>query len=345
MNPLRRTQELGTEFWNDSCSPRELAEAVALGAVGATSNPVIVSAVVKAEQAALFPVLDRLIADHREAAEDDIAWLLIEELGRRAAALLLPAFERSGGRAGFLSMQVNPKFHRDPDRMIEHGKRLAALAPNIAIKAPCTEAGLAALEGLTAAGIRINATVSFSVPQAIAAAEAVERGLKKRSHATHRPDITIMVGRLDDHLQRIQAKEGTAIEPGFLNWAGIIIFKKAWREFQERGFGSRLLVAAYRHHLHWSELIGPDVAQTIPYVWWKRFEASGLEPQRTIDRAVDPKITEALLRAFPDFARAYGELAVSEFDAFGPTLHTLDQFLSGYQELITIVRARMLREF
>ena len=63
--------------------------------------------------------------------------------------------------------------------MLAHALHLSQLAPNIAIKAPCTAVGLSALEEMTANGIVVNGTVSFTVPQAIACAESIERGLKR----------------------------------------------------------------------------------------------------------------------------------------------------------------------
>src|SRR5262249_12758007 len=153
-----------------------------------------------------------------------VSWKLIDELAKRAARTLEPAFNASNGVTGYLSVQVNPKFYRDAARMVEHGKQLASLAPNIAIKAPCTEAGIQAMEELTAQGVRVNATVSFTLSQAVAVAEAIERGLarsKKADSARNHPYVTLMVGRLDDHLQRVQTKQQIAIDPGDLNWAGI----------------------------------------------------------------------------------------------------------------------------
>src|SRR6185503_18163657 len=87
-SPIQRTIALGADFWNDSCDPRELAEAVAEGATGATSNPVIVCTALKGDPGAWVPVLDALTSDFPAAGEDELAWKLIESIGVRAAALL-----------------------------------------------------------------------------------------------------------------------------------------------------------------------------------------------------------------------------------------------------------------
>ena len=347
---MRLTLERGADFWNDSCALDELGEAVQNGAVGATSNPVIVCTVVKADTGTWMPVLDELVGSMPEAGEDEIAWRLIETIGRRAAALLEPVYRETGGRKGFLSMQVNPKLYRSTARMLEHGRALAALAPNIAIKVPATPEGIAAGVELVASGINVNATVSFTLPQALYVGQAFEGALDRAQAAgldmqRLHPYVTLMVGRLDDLLQRALVKEGVSIDPGYLHWAGIAVFKKALSLFREHGYRSTLLAAAYRHHMHWSQLVGPGVVLSMPYAWWKQFEASDLEVAETLDRPVDPRIVEALYAKFRDFRRAYDEngLAPEEFVLYGATIHTLNQFIGGYHELLGVVRERMLR--
>jgi len=311
---------------------------------------VIVYSVVKQEPKTWQPVLDELIAKHADASEDDVAWRLIEELGRRAAKVLEPVYKSSAGKKGFLSMQVNPKLYRSSARMLEHAKTLAAVAPNVAIKVPAIPEGLRAAEELIASGINVNATVSFTLPQAIAIAESFEKALDKAKAngvdmSRMHPYVTLMLGRLDDHLQRVMAKDQIAVEPGFLNWAGIAVFKKARAIFQKRGYRGTLLAAAYRHHLHWSQLTGEGVILSMPYAWWNQFNASDVEVKARLDEPVDPAVLDALERRFPEFRRAHDEggLRPEEFVRYGATLHTLNQFISGYHDLLAFVRARMLR--
>jgi transaldolase len=340
---------LGADWWNDSGVPSELGEAVALGAVGGTSNPVIVSQAVKAQPALCHPLIDRLVVDHPHDTEDDIAWKLIHALALDAAARLRPVYDRTQGAKGFLSVQVNPKYYPNPSLMVTQATQLAALAPNIAIKAPATEVGLAAIEEMTACGIRVNATVSFTVPQAVAVSRALERGLRRARSAGHDADrilpyITLMIGRVDDHLKRVAAKQSIATTDGILDWAGIAVFKQAHRLFKQHGYIGTLLAAAYRHEGHWSQIIGRDVLQTIPYTWWTKFEQSPTEPALTLEQPVDDRIIAELRTKFPDFVRAYEPdgMTPSDFIGYGATQHTLHQFLGGYDDLIDSVRARML---
>ena len=114
------------------------------------------------------------------ATEGEIAWQLVQDISVQGAALLKPIFDREGGRNGRLSIQTDPRFFRDPQAIVEQAVRFNELAPNMIVKIPATRAGIAAMEEATYRGISINATVCFTLPQCVAVAEAVERGLARR---------------------------------------------------------------------------------------------------------------------------------------------------------------------
>lgn len=115
--------------------------------------------------------------------------------------------------------------------------------------------------------------------------------------------------------------------------------------FKPRGYRGKLLSAAYRNNLQWSELIGGDVLQTIPYAWWNRFNDSTLTPHVSIEEPVDEEILSELYGKFGDFRKAYDEdgMEPEEFIHYGGTIQTLLQFIGGYAELLVYVRSRMLR--
>jgi transaldolase len=284
-----------------------------------------------------------------QATEDEISWKIVEEISVNAARLLKPVFDRENGRNGRLSIQTDPRNYRNTDAMLAQAIHFSQLAPNMIVKIAATHAGIRAIEEATYRGVSINATVSFTLPQTIAVAEAVERGLKRREAegleiATMGPVCTIMVGRLDDWLKVLLDKENLSVDPGYLEWAGVAVFKKAYKIYRERGYRLRLLSAAFRNHMHWSELIGGDVVISPPCAWQKRYNESDIEVISRIDTPVDPTIVDTLLKKFPDFKRAYTEngLSLEEFDTFGSTRRTLRQFIAACAEMNSIVRDIML---
>lgn len=342
---LRMTRATPTDYWNDSCAVADLQFAVARGATGATSNPSIVLDVLRSEKAHWIPRIQQLALENPVWTETDITWALIEEMAVRGARILEPVFRREAGHKGRLSLQTNPQNYPNADRMLEQGLRFAGLAPNIQVKFPATRAGIRAIELATAAGVNINATVCFTVPQAIAVAEAVERGLDALAQrgddvAAMAPVCTIMVGRLDDWMRILVERDDIAVHPDVLNWAGVAAFKRAYGIFRERHYRTRLLAAAYRHRLHWTEFVGGDVVLTIPHAWQVRFNGSGISPAVAIDEPVDAGTINELLTRIPDFERAFepAGLTIDEFDGYGATVRTLRGFIKSYHDLVGAIR-------
>lgn len=349
IDKLAEMRQLGAEWWNDSCDPAHLAEAVAQGATGATSNPVIVEATVSANQDLWLPVVRQLAQAHPRDSSEAITWKLIAEMGRQAAEILRPVYEASHGSKGYLSLQVNPEYNLDADLMIAQARELAALAPNIAIKLPTTECGLKAAEELVAQGISVNTTVSFTVAQALAAAEAIERGLDRYSAAGHDasrlfPYVTIMVGRVGDSLKRIgTARRGQDRDEDALFLSGTLVFKKAAQLFQARDYRSTLLAAAYRHEVQWSEIIGANELQSIPYAWWKQFSTSEATIRTTVEEPINEAAVQSLRETFPEFDQFYQSdgLAITDFQTFEASAATLEQFVAGYRQLVALVESAM----
>jgi transaldolase len=343
------TQTTPTCLWNDSASIPELTYSIEYGAVGATCNPVIVLGVLKKELPQWKNRIETLLRERLAATEDEIAWQVVREISVKCAALLKPTFDAQRGRNGRLSIQTDPRLFRDTEAIVRQAEEFSKLAPNMIVKIPVTRAGIPAIEEATYRGISINATVCFTLPQCVAVAEAVERGLKRRERegkeiSTMGPVCTIMVGRLDDWLKVVMEKENISIDPGYLEWAGVAVFKKTYQIFRERGYRIRLLSAAFRNHMHWSEFIGGDVVISPPYAWQLRFNASDVEVRPRIETPVDPRIVQELNKKFADFRRAYElyGLSVDEFDAYPATRRTLRQFILACHDLDGIIRDIMI---
>jgi len=333
-----------TALWNDSADPGELSRSIGFGAVGATCNPVIAYAAISGNLEVWAPRIARLAAEHPTWGESQIGWKAVELLSIEAAGLLEPAFRASGGRNGRLSIQTDPRLHRDAEALVEQAVRFSGLAENMIVKIPATSVGIRAIEEATYRGVSVNVTVSFTVPQAVQAAEAIERGLDRRA-ADGLPErefgsvVTLMGGRLDDWLKQVADRRRLLVEPGYLDWAGIAALKRAYGVFRERGYRARLLAAAFRSALQWSELLGGDLVVSPPFDWQLRINENELPVERRIDTPVDARIIAALEKV-PDFRRAYEPdgMRVEEFDDFGATRATLRQFLDADAKLDALVR-------
>ncbi|MGQ7298121.1 transaldolase family protein [Quadrisphaera sp. KR29] len=334
-----------TALWNDSAALSELTRSIAWGAVGATCNPVIALAAIRADQPRWTARLRELAAEHPTAGESALGWMVVEELSVEAATLLEPAFEASGGRNGRLSMQTDPRLHRDAAALADQAERFSGLAKNIIVKIPATKTGIEAMEEAAYRGVSLNATVSFTVPQAVAVAEAIERGMQRReAEGLPVPEFghvcTIMGGRLDDWLKAFVAKERILIDPGHLEWAGVAALKKAHHLFVERGYRVRILSAAFRNSMQWSELQGGDLVVSPPFDWQARINENDLPVD---PHAIDEPVAEehlAALRTISEFTKAYevDGMAVEDFEHFGATRHTLRQFLDADAQLDAVVR-------
>lgn len=351
MSPLKKMVETtNTDFWNDSCSIEELTYAIEHGAAGATTNPVIVYNVLKQEFHLWEERIKEIINDNPTFTEDDVAWQLIEEMAVKGSELLAPTFEKAQGMKGRISIQTNAKYYRDAKAMTEQAVKFSKLADNMQVKMPCTKAGIEALEESTYEGVNINSTVCFSLPQLMAAGEAVERGLKRREAegkdtASMTPVCTIMVGRVDDWMKVSVKKEGIEIDPEYLELAGVAVAKKAVKLYEEKGLRARVLIAAYRNDYHWNMLMGGNIVHTIPSKWQKRYNTlTDVEIRENYREPVDQVVIDTLYEKLDEFKKAYDEdgLTPDEFDLYGATARTLRGFIGGYASLLEIIRDVMI---
>ncbi len=333
-----------TALWNDSSDPNELAQSISFGGVGATCNPTIAFTCINQRREVWLPRIAELAKKMPEASESEIGWQAVRELSLEAAKLLEPIFERENGRNGRLSMQTDPRLARSAKALADQAEEFSNLAPNIIVKIPATSVGVEAIEEATYRGVSVNVTVSFSVPQAIVTGEAIERGLKRREAegkdvSTMGPVVTLMVGRLDDWIKDVAKRDGLFLDPGHLEWAGIAAFKRAYQEFNKRGLRARMLSAAFRNVMHWSEFVGGDVVVSPPFKWAKLINDSGYKMQQRMDIPVRDDIMETLL-SIPEFVRAYEPDGMTplEFDTFGATAKTLRGFLQADADLDALVR-------
>ncbi len=320
-SPLHELTRYGQSIWYDNLSRRllasgELARLVREdGIVGVTSNPTIFDkAITDSED--YDADIARLAADGKCAAA--IYEALVVEDVRQAADVLLPVYEATGGRDGYVSLEVSPELARDSEGTVAAVRRLWRLVgrPNLMVKIPGTAEGLPAIEQCLYEGMNINVTLLFSVRRYEEVAWTYIRALERRSKegmpvngvASVASFFVSRVDTLTDRLlmERMEAEpsDKEALQ-GLLGKAGIANAKLAYQRFQAI-FGSerfRALAArgarvqrclwaststknpAYSDVMYVEGLIGPDTVNTVPQVTLDAFRDHG---------RVAPTLTEGL---------------------------------------------------
>jgi transaldolase len=220
----------GTKLWLDSIDPDLVRTNRAAGATGATSNPVIVSDLIKTGR---FD--DRIAALVKAGNDDDsLAWALTDELVRGAQGVFLDIWKESRGNDGWVSFELDPLLEdpanglSDDDRVnryVELGTRWSAGQPNRMIKVPATPAGIRALEPLAAEGVPLNVTLIFTQPQYERARDSVWRGAQRRGGLDSFKSVySVFVSRIDVYTE----KHAPGLSSAAQGMLGIVNAKRAW---------------------------------------------------------------------------------------------------------------------
>jgi len=296
--------ELGQSVWLDylrrgMLRSGELAELIAAGLRGMTSNPTIFEQAINAG-AEYDDSIARLAASGRSDAEIFDAIALDDVRG--AADLFRPVYDHSGGGDGFVSIEVSPALARDTRGTIAEAERLwrAVDRPNVMIKIPGTEEGWPAIERCLTNGININITLLFSVEHYLKVAEAYLAALEARAARGEPIDMlasvaSFFVSRVDTE---VDARLGRIAQPEAKELAGTIGIANArlayaeferitasdrWRRLAAKGAKvQRPLWAstgtknpAYSDVLYLEALIGRDTINTVPPDTLRKFEDHG----------------------------------------------------------------------
>ncbi len=228
--PLQSLIASGTKLWLDSVDPDEIKRNRALGATGATSNPIIIADIVKTGR--MDGELKKFFAQKLD--DDAIAWALTDRLVRDAQAVFEPVWRETRGDNGYVSFELDPLLEDascklsvadKAERYVELGRKWSAGHTNRMIKVPATPGGLAALEELAAAGVTLNVTLTFSERQYVAARDAIWRGTQKRKDREKFKSVySIFVSRLDVYTE----KQVPELSPAAQGMVGIVNAKRLW---------------------------------------------------------------------------------------------------------------------
>lgn len=326
-NPyLKSISESAGFWWTDTAELHTMDEAIENGATGVTTNPVLIRKSLYGFPEFWRPYLESAKGLSGDAKIEEIIRCITVEIAKK----FQPIYEATEGVQGYVCAQVNPKKQGDTAAMVEMGRRLAAWAPNIAVKLPATAAGLRAIEELQAEGITTVGTVSFTTPQCVAIAAAQQRGIDRCRAAGKKPGAAfavIMVGRLDDYLRDVAQDMGADVAESDIIQAGTAAIKKAHAICKERGYEAKLMPAGMRGGYHAVAQAGSDMTMSLSAgILTALSKESEFVPH--FDEAVSDA-TIAKLNTIPEFVRAYNveNLPEAEFIRFGASQRTLSQFV------------------
>ena len=258
---------------------------------GCTTNPPLSLTAVKSDPKFWNEWIDDLIASNPGLAQYDYFWLTYKEVIRRGAKMMLPIWEASGGRYGYISGQLDPRLITETERMITDAQDLRTIAPNIMVKVPASAQGVEVVKALTSLAIPTNVTTCFTLPQIWAVANAAAAGVKIAEKngvdmSRWRAVITHMIGRLIEvpALDEQAARRGITLTWSDKHWFSIHVFRKAFRLLKEAGLPSKMLACSMREgplvggtqHFWDVEKIAGDIVYTMPpYVLEPLFNRCG----------------------------------------------------------------------
>jgi len=273
---------------------------------------------------------------------------------------ILPVYEKSGGKYGFLSGQVDPRFVREGDKMLAQGLTIHAQNPNVMVKLPGSKEGYEVLEELTARGISTNNTTSFTVPQYMRCMAAVSAGLlraraagvdlsKWRSVITH---MSARLGELSDWKTEAKAR-GIELTLPEIRDGEEAVLKRAYHFGKRENHPSKMLQCSMRVEKdertgktvsrHIQDYGGSDMVYTCPPGYIAGLMAAEEElgefDPRAIDREPNKASIEKLLK-LPSFRAAYeyDGMTPDQFAHFGSFKATESEFAAATRQTVDFTR-------
>ena len=360
MNPrLESLRDAGVSIWLDTLS-RDLLESGDFARLirdcsvtGATSNPTIFAAAITGSDR----YDDQLHAAASSGIDDarELFFALALADVARAADLLLPTHETSGGRDGFVSFECTPDIADDARRTIEQALELwiRLARPNVMIKVAATEAGVSAIEELTARGVNVNVTLLFSVARYEQVIDAYIRGLERRLGAGERVDTVHSVASF--FVSRVDAEADVLLPAGseLRGRVAIANAQRAYARCRERFADARWrrlrAAGAHRQRPLWAStapkdptysdvryvegLIAPDVICTLPADTLRAFADHGRVETLLDD---DSRAADAVLGAAADAGLDLAEIT-ARLERDG-----VRRFCESYRELLASIDAKRI---
>jgi transaldolase len=329
-----------------------------MGFRGVTTNPPLSLQAIKLAPELWAAEIKSIAAKNPGLDYEGVYWAMYLDLVKKGAEAILPVYRKSGGKYGFLSGQVDPRYVRDGDKMLAQGLQIYAQAPNVMVKLPGSKEGYEVLEELTARGISTNNTTSFTVPQYMRCMAAVSAGLyrakaagvdlsKWRSVITH---MSARLGELGDWKTEAKAR-GIELSLPEIRDGEEAVLKRAYHYGKSVGHPSKMLQCSMRVEKdertgktvsrHIEDFAGSDMVYTCPPGYIAGLMTAGLEPfdPRAIDREPN-KASIAKLLKLPSFRQAYefDGMTPDQFVHFGSFKATETEFAAATRQTVDFVR-------
>jgi len=308
MTILSDVKALGQQIWLDNLSRSlvqsgELAEMLKQGVCGVTSNPAIFQKAFAGD--ALYADEVAALKQQDLTPKQRYETMAVADV-QAACDVCLAEHESTGGKTGFVSLEVSPELSKDVQGTVEEARRLHAAIgrKNVMIKVPATDEGIEALETLVSDGISVNLTLLFSRTQTLKAYAAYTRGIAKRLEAGH--DVSHIQVVASFFISRVDAALDATLPEHLKGKVAIALAKAAYQDWAQY-FGSsefaslaekdanrvQLLWAstgvknpAYPDTLYVDSLIGAHTVNTVPDATLKAFIDHGTA-KATLTEGVD----------------------------------------------------------
>ena len=327
---------------------------------GVTTNPPLSYQAIQDDPARWTAWVANYASQHPDQDSSQVGWALYKEIVRLGALMYMPVYQRTDYCYGQLSGQVNPYSFFDTDTMVKQALELRSLSENIAIKIPGSCEGVEAIRRLTALGVPTNCTSGYTVSQFIAVAEAVHAGLiEARQNGVDltgwRSVITFMSARWEGAAEfGEQAKQaGFDLTVEDQRWAGLAVFKNAYRIFRQQAYPSKLLICSLRpgpvvngelRCWHVEEVAGGRIIFTLPPPFlndmFLKLSHLRFEPRIRHDIPAD---VMTRLRKIPYFIDGYEPDALTkpEFNQLPALLSTKKEFSNAMDKIVAFAAQAM----
>lgn len=284
----------------------------------------------------------------KEATEEEMAAALFDEAASSCAKILMPLYEASHGKNGRFSMPVMTRLYRSTPLLLESAMCIGSLGRNMTVAIPYSPAGVRAMEEAVYRGVTVQADFCFSLAQAVQAAEGIEKGLRRRESegletASFRPYCSFDIQAFDEWIAESARERGLFVNPESLICAGILLAKKIYRTFSEKGYRTRLLIRNAENEYAWSKMLGGKLTAAFRGGLLQAIDGSTTEVKNRIDEETDSDIPAELM-VIPEFRNAYRESGsrMKANETSGVYRQMMTHSMEGFDELVRFIRGCVL---